>query len=261
MLVAGQRVADEDGVGFVGVERAVGLVGDLQMVDPVPGIEQQRLVRAKAQHLARRVVSLVECVVSARARCEGGRGEVAACRHSRHMSLGLLGADPGTVNVFFDFAPLLAYECRRSKGSLKAMNQRPVRPGPRPGVLDIAAYVPGRSKAPAGVRLHKLSSNETPLGPSPARDRGLSRGRGEARPLPRRRAARSPRGDFRDFRPQCRPHRLRCRLGRPPLPHRPRLHRLRRRGHLYRARLRHLSDRDSRRGRHPRGRAGAPPHH
>jgi histidinol-phosphate aminotransferase len=35
-------------------------------------------------------------------------------------------------------------------------------------VLDIAAYVPGRSKAPDGVRLHKLSSNETPLGPSPA---------------------------------------------------------------------------------------------
>jgi histidinol-phosphate aminotransferase len=35
-------------------------------------------------------------------------------------------------------------------------------------VLDIAAYVPGRSKAPDGVRLFKLSSNETPLGPSPA---------------------------------------------------------------------------------------------
>ncbi len=48
------------------------------------------------------------------------------------------------------------------------MNQRPARPGPRPGVLDIAPYVPGRSKAAAGVKLHKLSSNETPLGPSPA---------------------------------------------------------------------------------------------
>ncbi|MCB1487798.1 MAG: histidinol-phosphate transaminase [Bauldia sp.] len=41
------------------------------------------------------------------------------------------------------------------------------RPAPRPGVLDIAAYVPGRSKAAPGVKLHKLSSNETPLGPSP----------------------------------------------------------------------------------------------
>jgi histidinol-phosphate aminotransferase len=41
-------------------------------------------------------------------------------------------------------------------------------PQPRPGIMDIAAYVPGRSKAAPGVRLHKLSSNETPLGPSPA---------------------------------------------------------------------------------------------
>ncbi len=41
------------------------------------------------------------------------------------------------------------------------------RPMPRPGVLDIEAYVPGKSAAPVGVKLHKLSSNETPLGPSP----------------------------------------------------------------------------------------------
>ncbi|GLK80238.1 pyridoxal phosphate-dependent aminotransferase [Methylopila turkensis] len=42
------------------------------------------------------------------------------------------------------------------------------RPVPRASALAIEAYVPGKSKAPAGVRLHKLSSNETPLGPSPA---------------------------------------------------------------------------------------------
>jgi len=42
------------------------------------------------------------------------------------------------------------------------------RPVARAGVLDIAPYVPGRSKATGGSRLHKLSSNETPLGPSPA---------------------------------------------------------------------------------------------
>jgi histidinol-phosphate aminotransferase len=41
------------------------------------------------------------------------------------------------------------------------------RPTPRPGVLDIKAYVPGRSKAPGAAKLYKLSSNETPLGPSP----------------------------------------------------------------------------------------------
>ncbi|MEJ2434297.1 MAG: histidinol-phosphate transaminase, partial [Pseudolabrys sp.] len=41
------------------------------------------------------------------------------------------------------------------------------RPQPRPGVLDIAPYVPGKSKAPGVSRVFKLSSNESPLGPSP----------------------------------------------------------------------------------------------
>ena len=40
-------------------------------------------------------------------------------------------------------------------------------PSPRPGVLDIAAYVPGRSTAPGVAKVHKLSSNESALGPSP----------------------------------------------------------------------------------------------
>src|SRR5262249_57148439 len=41
------------------------------------------------------------------------------------------------------------------------------RPQPRPGVLDIDPYVPGESAAPGVARVFKLSSNETPLGPSP----------------------------------------------------------------------------------------------
>ncbi len=40
------------------------------------------------------------------------------------------------------------------------------RPQPRPGVLDIEAYVPGKSAAPGVDKVFKLSSNETPLGPS-----------------------------------------------------------------------------------------------
>ena len=40
-------------------------------------------------------------------------------------------------------------------------------PRPKKGVMDIAIYSPGKSAAPVGVKLHKLSSNETPLGPSP----------------------------------------------------------------------------------------------
>jgi histidinol-phosphate aminotransferase len=42
-----------------------------------------------------------------------------------------------------------------------------MRPQPRPGVLDIEAYVPGKSSAPGVAKVFKLSSNETPLGPSP----------------------------------------------------------------------------------------------
>ena len=42
----------------------------------------------------------------------------------------------------------------------------PVRPQPHPGVMAIEAYVPGKSSAPGVARVFKLSSNETPLGPS-----------------------------------------------------------------------------------------------
>src|ERR1700754_4579820 len=41
------------------------------------------------------------------------------------------------------------------------------RPHPRKGVLEIDAYVPGKSSAPGVAKVFKLSSNETPLGPSP----------------------------------------------------------------------------------------------
>lgn len=42
-----------------------------------------------------------------------------------------------------------------------------LRPQPRKGVMDIAAYVPGKHGAPGVAKVYKLSSNETPLGPSP----------------------------------------------------------------------------------------------
>lgn len=38
---------------------------------------------------------------------------------------------------------------------------------PNPGILDIAAYVGGESKAPGATRVIKLSSNENPFGSSP----------------------------------------------------------------------------------------------
>ena len=41
------------------------------------------------------------------------------------------------------------------------------RPMPKPGILDIAPYVPGKAGA-KGQKVHKLSANENPLGASPA---------------------------------------------------------------------------------------------
>ena len=40
-------------------------------------------------------------------------------------------------------------------------------PTPKPGIMDIAPYVGGKSEAKPGVKVVKLSSNETPLGASP----------------------------------------------------------------------------------------------
>ncbi len=50
--------------------------------------------------------------------------------------------------------------------NLESTRMTTTRPQPRPGVLDIAAYVPGKSDAPGAAKVFKLSSNESPLGPS-----------------------------------------------------------------------------------------------
>jgi len=48
------------------------------------------------------------------------------------------------------------------------MSMEMSKPAPRPGILDISAYVPGKEHAPGVARVFKLSSNETPLGASPS---------------------------------------------------------------------------------------------
>jgi histidinol-phosphate aminotransferase len=54
------------------------------------------------------------------------------------------------------------------------------RPSPRPELLEIQRYVPGRSSVPGVAEIHKLSSNESPLGASP---RAIAAYRGEAERL------------------------------------------------------------------------------
>jgi histidinol-phosphate aminotransferase len=55
-------------------------------------------------------------------------------------------------------------------------------PQPKPGILEISPYVPGESSVPGGMKPIKLSSNETPLGPSP---KALAAYRAEAGSLER----------------------------------------------------------------------------
>ena len=43
----------------------------------------------------------------------------------------------------------------------------PAYPQPNAGIMDIAAYVPGREHVDGVAKVYKLSSNETPIGPSP----------------------------------------------------------------------------------------------
>src|SRR5215469_17909266 len=45
------------------------------------------------------------------------------------------------------------------------INRMPLEP--KPGILDISPYVGGRAAVPGMAKAHKLSSNESPLGPSP----------------------------------------------------------------------------------------------
>ena len=64
MLIAGQRMADQDGVGAVGVELAVGLVGDLERREIDAAIELQRLVHAELRDLRSRMVRLMGAILA-----------------------------------------------------------------------------------------------------------------------------------------------------------------------------------------------------
>ncbi len=82
-------------------------------------------------------------------------------------------------------------------------------PTPKPGILDIAPYVGGRA-AVAGVdKVIKLSSNESPLGPSPHGGRGAGQGVARSGTLSRRQRADPARGHRRGPRPGSGPHRPR----------------------------------------------------
>ena len=130
------------------------------------------------------------------------------------------------------------------------------RPQPRPGVLDIAPYVPGKSSAPGVAKVFKLSSNETPLGPS---ESAIAAYRAvgehlEDYPDGSATALREAIGGAFGLDPGA--HRLRRRLRRSAQSARARLPQRRRRGDPHHARLPGLSDRHARHRRQAGGRAG-----
>ncbi|HEY0235978.1 MAG TPA: histidinol-phosphate transaminase [Afipia sp.] len=58
------------------------------------------------------------------------------------------------------------------------------RPIPKPGILDIAPYVPGKSGAGLSGRVFKLSANESALGPSPKAVEAFKNGAGHLEDYP-----------------------------------------------------------------------------
>ncbi|AVC51709.1 histidinol-phosphate transaminase [Rhizobium leguminosarum bv. viciae] len=73
-----------------------------------------------------------------------------------------------STTIAFRFNATWCFSARISGNSkVEPMSVEMSKPVPRPGILDIAAYVPGKEHAPGVARVYKLSSNETPLGASP----------------------------------------------------------------------------------------------
>ncbi len=93
---------------------------------------------------------------------------------------------------------------------------------------------PARAARPASRKVFKLSSNETPLGPSPKAVAAYRGGRPASGGLSGRRGDRAARGDRPRLRTRPGAHRLRRGLRRPAQPARARLSRRRRRGDPHR---------------------------
>ena len=63
MLIEGQRVADKDGIGAIGVELTIGLVGDLERLEVDAAIKRQWLIHTEQRELRSRMVCLVRALL------------------------------------------------------------------------------------------------------------------------------------------------------------------------------------------------------
>ena len=64
VLIQRQRVADQDGVGAIGVQLAIGLIGDLERREIDAAIELQRLIDAELRHRRGRMIGLMGAVLA-----------------------------------------------------------------------------------------------------------------------------------------------------------------------------------------------------
>ena len=64
MLIAGQRMADQDGVGAIGIQFAIGLIADLERRQVDAAIELQRLLDAELRHQRRRMIGLMGAILA-----------------------------------------------------------------------------------------------------------------------------------------------------------------------------------------------------
>ena len=62
VLIAGQRMADQHRIAARGIERAVGLIGDLERREIDAGIEPQRLVGAETHDRRMRIIRFAHAV-------------------------------------------------------------------------------------------------------------------------------------------------------------------------------------------------------
>ena len=89
-----------------------------------------------------------------------------------------------------------------------------LKPQPRPEILAIDPYVPGKSRVPGVAKVHKLSSNKSPLGASPKAIEALRACAGESRALSRRSVDSPSGGDRPPLRSRSGANHLRQRLRR-----------------------------------------------
>ena len=80
MLIAGQRVADQNRIAARGVKRAVGLIRDLKRSKIDAGIEAQRLVHAKAHDRRMRIVRFARAVGQIERGADIGHRCILKCR-------------------------------------------------------------------------------------------------------------------------------------------------------------------------------------